>query len=314
MYFAASVLGKCQNRTSAWNKIRKDRSLQLYRIFCDEVFWCPQFWTSLSVSETAMPRCSTAFARKGCAPANRNWITFKFINFEGLLWPNKHTKNWEPTLDSLFEQIVELKIIFPKFPKANSGSLWGDIFNPHPEFLELCEVLWGWFPSQIPGFWEPILPGKTTSDDLMHQVASGNLKDILSSWTIRQRLHLHPETSYEQFEFGNWTNFFWKVTWESSENHVICIISSGQTELVDSGDFGRISWKNCPLEWGWVIISSLPRPSQLCKHTSRKNPSCTKPFSVVPSHQIPLAFDTFFFKTIVGRHHEIANSISFRHK
>ena len=217
------------------NKIRKHRSLQLYRIFYDEVFWCPQFWASLSVSEAAMPRCSTAFARKGCAPANRNWITFKFINFEGLLWWNKHTKNWlknwEPTLDALFEPIVELKIIFPKFPKANLGSLWGDIFNPHPEFLELCEVPWGWFPSPIPGsfcffvffrspkFWEPILPGKTTSDDLMHQVASGNLKDILGSWTIRQRLHLHPdETSHEQFEFGNWTNLFGKVTWESSEN------------------------------------------------------------------------------------------------
>ena len=157
MYFAASVFGKCQNRTSAWNKIRKHRSLQLYRIFCDEVFWCPQFWASLSVSETAMPRCSTAFARKGCAPANRNWITFKFINFEGLLWWNKHTKNWEPTLDSLFELIVKLKIInfrLQKFPKENSGSLWGDIFNPHHWIFG---ALWG--PMRLISFTNPRILG-----------------------------------------------------------------------------------------------------------------------------------------------------------
>lgn len=312
MYFAASIFGKCQKwEIRSENTDRYSYTGYFVMKFSD-VHNSEHLWVFLKL------RCQDARQRlpaKGVhqpigtgSPSNSS-ILRDFCGRTNI------RKIWEPTLDSLFEPIVELKIIFPKFPKANSGSLWGDIFKPHPEFLELCEVPWGWFPSPIPGFWEPILPhGKTTSDDLMHQVASGNLKDILGSWTIRQRLHLHPDTAYEQFDFGNWTNFFWKVTWESSENHVICIISSGQTELVDSGDFGRISWKNCFLEWGWVIISSLPRPSQLCKHTSRKNPSCTKPFSVVPSHQIPLAFDTFFFKTIVGRHHEIANSISFRHK
>ena len=130
MYFAASVFGKCQNRTSAWNKIRKHRSLQLYRIFCDEVFWCPQFWASLSVSETAMPRCSTAFARKGCAPANRNWITFKFINFEGLLWWNKHTKNWEPTLSVWTDRGVENYL--PKIPKSKLRVIVRWHYQPSP--------------------------------------------------------------------------------------------------------------------------------------------------------------------------------------